>query len=475
MVSSLAYLRDTTLTALGLDGSDAFAFTGVDIADDTVSLHYDLDGIGPLVETWRFDGVILTGHDPARQAGIERAARLLHLLAGVSYLKSTLPATLRTGPISDAVHDLMDAVLTDGLAELAWIADVDLTDHFQLPTPTSVATPATTVDATNGPLVPVGGGKDSIVSIETVRQLGPTLFAVNPRGPIIRTIEHAQLPAVTVTRRLDPVLFDLNDRGAVNGHIPVTAIVSAGAVLAAVAGGHRAVLLSNERSADQATVTTDDGRQINHQWSKTTTFERAFAAIVTNEVASDVAYLSLLRPLSELEIGRRFTAARTPAGLPWDSIFNSCNRAFHLRGQRREWCGQCPKCHFVFLALAPFMGRDRVTAIWGRNLLADHELTGDFADLAGIGDHKPFECVGEEEESAASLAWLAAQPEWADDVVLHALRDRLPVGPGALAHHLAPPDLSTLSPPWSDALAAATPPPFAASGAPSRPQASDDD
>jgi len=292
------------------------------------------------------------------------------------------------------------------------------------------------------------------VSLEAVRHLDPTLFAVNPKGPITRTIDVARLPAVTVTRRLDPVLFDLNARGAINGHIPVTAIVSAGAVVAAVAGGHRAVLLSNERSADQATVVTDDGRQVNHQWSKTSTFERAFAEIVASEVAADIAYLSLLRPLSELEIGRRFTAATTPDGDTWDRVFNSCNRAFHLRGQQREWCGECPKCHFVILALAPFMGRDRVCAIWGRNLLDEARQVEAFADLAGIGDHKPFECVGEEEESAASLAWLAAQPDWADDAVLAALRDRLPVGPSALAHHLTAPDLAGLDPEWARALAA---------------------
>ncbi len=385
MSSSLADRRAAVLSALGLGASESFAFTDVTLDATTASLRYDLEGVGPLIETWTFDGVELTGHDPARQAAIEQAARLLHLLAGVSYFKATLPATLATGPMSQDVRDLMSAVVGGGLAELAWVNDLDLAGHFRLPEPTPDATPAPAIGAANGPLVPVGGGKDSIVTLEAVRHLAPTLFAVNPKGPITRTIDTAAMPAITVTRRLDPVLFDLNDRGAVNGHVPVTAIVSAGAVLAAVAGGHSAVLLSNERSADQATVVTDDGRHVNHQWSKTTAFERAFAAIVTREVAADVTYLSLLRPLSELEIGRRFTAATTPDGHSWDAVFNSCNRAFHLRGQRREWCGQCPKCHFVFLALAPFMGRERVTAIWGRNLLDDPD-TG--RRVRGPGRHR---------------------------------------------------------------------------------------
>ena len=458
MSSSLDLRRSAVLDDLGLDSSATFTWTDVTIRAHGVDLHYDLDGVGPLTETWDFDGPALVGHSALRDRAVERAVRVLHLLAGVSYLKATLPPVLTTGPVSPAVHELLQAVVTDGLAELAWVNDIDLAGHFRVPTPTRPAEPAPPIEARGGPLVPVGGGKDSIVSLEAVRGLDPTLFAVNPRGPITRTLDRADLPAVTVTRRLDPVLFDLNDRGAVNGHVPVTAIVSAGAVVAAVAGGHRAVLLSNERSADQATVVTDDGREVNHQWSKTSAFERDFAHVVATEVAADVAYLSLLRPLSELEIGRRFTAATTPDGDTWDRVFNSCNRAFHLRGQRREWCGACPKCRFVFLALAPFMGRERVTAIWGRNLLDDSDQVEDFADLAGVGAHKPFECVGEEEESAASLAWLAAQPEWADDAVPAALRARLPVGASALAHHLAPPDLSGLAPEWAQALAAqATP------------------
>ncbi|MBY5162314.1 endonuclease domain-containing protein [Salsipaludibacter albus] len=446
MTTMLQSARSRVLDDLGLDASSSFTWTGVEREGNEVSLHWDLDGVGRLTERLVFHGVSLDGTG-VRRTAIDRSLRLLHLVAGVSYLKTTLPPDLRTGPISPAVRDLLAAITTDGLAELAWDHDVDLRGHFTFPEPATAPEAAVPIGATAGPLVPIGGGKDSIVTLDAVADHEPTLFAVNPRGPILRTFEAAGHPTVTVDRHLDPELFALNDRGAVNGHVPVTAIVSAIAVVAAVAGGHSAVLLSNERSADQATVVTDDGRAINHQWSKSSAFERAFARIVADEVAPDVTYLSLLRPASELWIARRFSELGS-----WDTVFNSCNRAFHLQGQRREWCGHCPKCRFVFLALAPFMGRDRVVGILGRDLLDDPDQVDDYAALAGLTDHKPFECVGEAEESAAALASLAADPDWADDAVVAALADRLPVGPDALESFLATPDTSALPAPWDQVL-----------------------
>src|SRR5690606_14575399 len=148
-----------------------------------------------------------------------------------------------------------------------------------------------------------------------------------------------------------------------NGHIPVTAINSAILVVAAVLYGFDAIVFSNERSASSATLEYD-GREINHQWSKGWAFEAAFDDLVRASVAADLHYHSLLRPLSELAVAARFARERR-----YDDVFSSCNRNFRLRGPRPtdRWCGQCPKCHFVFLALAVFMPKPRLLAIFGRN------------------------------------------------------------------------------------------------------------
>jgi len=191
------------------------------------------------------------------------------------------------------------------------------------------------------------------------------------------------------------------------------------------------VVFSNERSASYGSLIPGTG-EVNHQWSKGWAFERAFGEHVQRHVAADLHYYSLLRPLSELAVARQFT--RTAR---YDAHFSSCNRNFHILGERpvNRWCGACPKCHFVFLALAPFISKPRLVSIFGRNLLDDPAQVPGFDALLEYRDHKPFECVGEGRESRAAMAALAARPEWREDAVVERFaREILPaLDPAELA------------------------------------------
>lgn len=414
--ASPASRRGEVLAAVGVDACERVDLSAIDLDGDTVALHYDLDGIGRLTETFAF-----VGHDVAEAANrpsVRAALELLHLTASVSYLKALLPphVDISAWPLDPDRRSLLHDLLTHGLAEFAHVNGLDLWDWFQLPDAVA-APPDATADAPlqAGPLVPVGGGKDSIVTLEALRDFRPTLFGINSRGPIERTFDVAGMPAARVIRRLDERLFALNDAGAFNGHVPVTAIVSAAAVVSAALGRHGVVAMSNERSADQPTLVVD-GRPVNHQWSKSSAFEQPFSRLVAQQVHPNLTYVSFLRPASELAIARRFATLTEHHG-----TFNSCNRAFHLRGDTTDWCGQCPKCRFVFLVLAPFMDPDQLVAIVGSDLLADPAQRDGFAVLAAVGGHKPFECVGEAEESAAALRCLASQPAWRDHAVVQAL------------------------------------------------------
>ncbi len=185
--------------------------------------------------------------------------------------------------------------------------------------------------------------------------------------------------------------------------------------------GFDTIAFSNERSASSATLEYD-GQPVNHQWSKGWAFERRFHDLLKSHVAADLHYFSLLRPLSELAVAERF--ARTSR---YDDVFSSCNRNFRILGPRPadRWCGQCPKCHFVFLALAPFMPKPRLLAIFGRNLLDDIALAPAFDALMEYRDHKPFECVGEGIESRAAMAALAARAEWREDAIVARFADEI--------------------------------------------------
>jgi hypothetical protein len=259
-------------------------------------------------------------------------------------------------------------------------------------------------------LVAVGGGKDSCVSLEVLRGAGGEVlpFSVGGYRAARDCAAAAGLPLVVAHRGLDPQLGELNRAGALNGHVPVTAIVSLVAVAQAVVLGADEVVFSNERSADAPSFWAH-GLPVNHQYSKSLGAERRLRAALSG-ATPEIAYYSLLRPLSELRIASVF--ARLDAYL---LVFTSCNAAFRLDEGRRveRWCGHCPKCRFVFLVLAPFLPRQRLVAIFGADLLDDETQLDGYRELLGLTGFKPFECVGEIEESRAALVLAARDDGWA--------------------------------------------------------------
>lgn len=363
--------------------------------------------------------------DGARAAALDAVLGLLHLVAGVSYYKTAAPRRIavETGPLSERRARLLTDVYVQGLGEYAYVNDVDVAARVRFVGDGALAPRPVALPASGRSLVLVGGGKDSVVALETMRSAGAdvTLFSVGDPSAIAATAAVAGLPRLIARRTLAPELLELNAAGALNGHVPVTAVVSLVALASAVLHGHDEVVLANERSASQGNLRWH-GIEVNHQWSKGLAFERALRDVLAHEVASGLECFSLLRGASELGIARAFAALDA-----YHHAFTSCNATFRLDERRRAatWCRDCPKCRFVFLALAPFMEPDALTSIFGADLLAAPEQTAAFLALCGFEEHKPFECVGEREESVAAFRLLAADPRWAGHAVVRAARERL--------------------------------------------------
>ena len=400
------------------DAIRAFRFVrcAFDAHTGVAQLAYAFDDGPELVETISLPGAPFA-LDEARAAAAQRALRLLHLVAGVSYYKAAVPGQIRIEgePIDAATATLLATVYLNGLGEFAYRNGLDLRDRIRFPH-SGEAPPAPTLGLREHALVAIGGGKDSLVSIEALRASGvsQTVTWIGGSQLIAACAAQTGLPTLNIGRQLAPQLFDYNRQGAWNGHIPVTAVNSAILAFAAVVLGVDQVVFSNEHSASYGSVIPGTG-EVNHQWSKGWAFESAFGEHLRSHVAADLKYYSLLRPLSELAVARQF--ARSDR---YDAHFSSCNRNFHILGDRptSRWCGVCPKCHFVFLALAPFMPKPRLVGIVGRNLLDDAAQQGGFDALLEYGDHKPFECVGEGRESRAAMAALAHRPEWREDALV---------------------------------------------------------
>lgn len=402
------------------DEVKAFRFVrcGFDAQSGVATLVYAFDDGPEMTETVTVPGAPFA-LDAACAKAVEAALRLLHLIAGVSYYKAAVPAEIRIDAysIDKATAAFLETVYVNGLGEFAYRNGLDLHGKIAFPhadTPDTAAAPA--LGLREHALVAIGGGKDSLVSIEALRSAGveQTVTWIGGSQLIAACAARTGLPTLNLGRALAPELFELNRQGAWNGHIPVTAINSAIMVLAAVLHGADQVVFSNERSASYGSVIPGTG-EVNHQWSKGWAFEKAFGEYVQSRVAADLHYYSLLRPLSELAVARQFAK-----NSHYDAHFSSCNRNFHILGERpaNRWCGVCPKCHFVFLALAPFMPKPRLVGIFGRNLLDDASQAGGFDALLEFQDHKPFECVGEGKESRAAMALLGERPEWREDALV---------------------------------------------------------
>ena len=235
-------------------------------------------------------------------------------------------------------------------------------------------------------LIPVGGGKDSVVTLELLRNRLPAIpLIINPRGATNECVAAAgftEEQTAIIKRTLDPTMLKMNAECYLNGHTPFSAMLAFYTVLLGFATQSKYIALSNESSANEPTV---PDTEINHQYSKSVAFENDFRHYVEKYIDADIQYFSFLRPLNELQIARFFSRAKG-----YHKVFKSCNAG----SKTDSWCGKCPKCLFTWLALSPFLKRSELTAIFGKDLLKDNDLRHTLDQLDGSVEVKPFECVG---------------------------------------------------------------------------------
>lgn len=240
-----------------------------------------------------------------------------------------------------------------------------------------------------GILIPIGGGKDSCVTTELLKNKfnNIDLFRVGINEVSIKCAEASGFPRekiVEVTRKIDKTLLSLNERGFLNGHTPFSAMIAFLSYSISYMLGKKYIALSNENSANESNV---EGENINHQYSKTFEFENDFREYAKRYLKCQIEYFSFLRPISELQIAMLFSRFKK-----YHKVFKSCNV-----GSKQEpwvWCGNCPKCLFVYIILSSFLSEEELKSIFGKNLYEDEKLLKTFIELAGFGEIKPFECVG---------------------------------------------------------------------------------
>jgi UDP-N-acetyl-alpha-D-muramoyl-L-alanyl-L-glutamate epimerase len=369
-----------------------------------ISFFYSLDKKINFVEKIKFDAKKIIWKKINDEI-LNNAIYNLHLILGISYYKTYCPKqiVINSGSLNKTQAQFWNKLYTNGLGEYFYKNKIDFRNLVSFPYK-NIKIKSAVMHLKNRSLVPIGGGKDSVVTSELLKENNFVFDLISLRDSTIQKTVSKKIGAerIIIGREMDKQLAEINQAGAYNGHIPISAIYFFLCALAAIIYDYKYIVFSNEKSANYGNVSYL-GKKINHQYSKSFEFEKNFNDYVHKFITPNVHSFSLLRPLSELKIVEIFSKYKK-----YFPIFSSCNRNFKISGgQKARWCGECPKCAFMFSQLAAFIPKKELIKIFNKNLYAQEKILELYLELAGEKNIKPFDCVGtpEEVKAAMYLAW----------------------------------------------------------------------
>lgn len=350
----------------------------------------------------------------------------LHLMLGVQYWSMFVAENIEINSteLTAEQANFWGTVYTKGLGEFFYVNQIDWRDLVRFPSTKETDMNLQPYPRAPRSLLAFGGGKDSIVAAETLKEESEdfSLFSLGAAGVQVAAAEIVGKKLITPRRRMDPMALSLlQEKKVYSGHVPYTAVYTFTGLLMTILFDFSRLVFANEKSADEGNLEYL-GMEVNHQWSKSSEFEALVKKYVADFVTKDVEVYSLLRPYSELEITKKFVDFPQ-----YHHTFSSCNANFALGMKSSKspyWCGHCAKCAFVFTALAAYMPKDKVISIVGRDMFADESLLPLFEQLAGLRDFKPFECVGTAEEMREALRAATVLNLGQSPIVLRSLNER---------------------------------------------------
>lgn len=403
-----------------LKDTSPFLYNGFEVKGSELSCNYQ-------IQDYDFCEKFIIEGDWSNSRARE-AARIIYLLAGISYYKAFAPMQIDLGmtPIRYGETDFLLKYYQGGLGEFSYVNNLSLQNMvisggIQAEDPELSKKPEV-----EKPLIPFGGGIDSIVTVELVKEKyeNSNLFIMSPGDTKFEPIEQAAkitgLNILRAQRILDPQILKSKEHGFLNGHVPVTGILSAVAIATAILNDRTTVLMSNERSASVGNLIYD-GRMINHQFSKSIEYENLFRDVLKNSFGQCPDWFSYLRDKSELWISEKFSEFKQ-----YHQVFRSCNRAFHINVESRadNWCGECDKCCFIDLILSPYMSADDLNEMFeGNEPLNNSKLEDVFISLVSTSPdfNKPFECVGDIGECRSAVILASQRPDRKNNLILKKL------------------------------------------------------
>lgn len=356
------------------------------------SFEFEIKGLSKFCPTWKIPKKGDTSYD---KKILENLVFNLGMTELVSYWKITCSPNVFVNNVklTNEQIDWWKKLYFFGLGEFFYKNNIktSINEFMNITSGNTALEKINIKEELKGSLVPIGGGKDSIVTLDILKEdfNENMCYIINPRGATTETVETAGYGkdrVCKVERTLDKNMLELNKQGYLNGHTPFSSIVAFSSLIVAYLNKKKYIVLSNEASANESTIYEEE---VNHQYSKSYEFEQDFNNYVRKNIFEDITYFSLLRPISEYQIAKHF------ATLPeFYKVFKSCNAG----SKENKWCGNCPKCLFVYIILSPFMDKNDMINIFGEDLLEKESLKETMEMLCGIQRNKPFECVGSRDE-----------------------------------------------------------------------------
>lgn len=375
--------------------------------DDNIYISYDFEtqGLTSFCPQIRIDKKSLPIINKFDSAIGRKIIFSLGMVEAVSYLKATCSPVMRVecGKLDSQSCDWWKKLYYGGLGEFFFRNGIEASfDDFLTIECTGEDIDYSDEKVNFSPysLVPVGGGKDSAVTAELVKKINDKIlfFTVNSqkaRTDTVISAGYGENDIIKTYRKISPELLELNKQGFLNGHTPFSAIVAFLSLYCAYLTGSKNIVLSNEASANESNIV---GSNVNHQYSKSYEFEKDFTEYIDKNIFNGIRYFSILRPFNELQIAAEFCKHED-----YLYSFRSCNAG----SKKNIWCCNCPKCLFVYGILSAFLSQEKLTDIFGENMLDKKEMENDFDGLVGLSPVKPFECVGTVTEIKYAIAMCA--------------------------------------------------------------------
>jgi hypothetical protein len=330
---------------------------------------------------------------------LESAFFNLGMIELASYYKACCSPVIRikAGALDAYQAIFWKKIIYRGLGEFLYKNNINTSESelFELLVDSSREYPPSQKRLKEEVIIPVGGGKDSVVTLEILSAMNGLPLILNPREASTESVKIAGYDRyLKIERKIDPLLLELNKKGYLNGHTPFSALLAFVSAASSLMQGKKYIALSNENSANEGNAFFS-GIEINHQYSKSFEAEKSLHDYIRKYISEELYYFSFLRPLNELAIAKIFSQYEDHY-----STFKSCNAG----SKDNIWCQKCPKCLFTYIILSPFIPDDKLMKIFGTDLLNERELESVFLELCGFKGIKPFECVGTVSEVNAALA-----------------------------------------------------------------------